>query len=164
MKKMFLSASLCLLISGCATTYQPLSFGGGYSETQLDFNVYTVTFSGNGHTTLERAGDMALLRAADLMLASGHAFFAVISERERNSTSAFAMPTYATTTGSINTYGGYSNFRANTTMSGGQIINISKPTKTMTVFGFKERPNITEMVYDAKFVTDSIRKKHNIKP
>ena len=44
----------------------------GFSETQLDTNVYTVRFSGNGYTSPSKAADFALLRSAEITLMRGN--------------------------------------------------------------------------------------------
>ena len=53
-----------MYLTGCATPYQPMSFGGGFAETQLDENVFRVEVRGNGFTGRERVQDFALLRGA----------------------------------------------------------------------------------------------------
>jgi hypothetical protein len=65
--------SLCIVatLSACATAYQRDGFTGGFSETQLDENVWRVTFEGNGYTREQRAEDFALLRSAELTLEKG---------------------------------------------------------------------------------------------
>src|SRR5882724_2256033 len=73
--------TLILSLAGCATTYQPQSFSGGFSETQLDKNVFRVSFKGNGYTQAERAEEMALLRSAELTLKNGFKYFVIIDGR-----------------------------------------------------------------------------------
>ncbi len=41
-----------------------------------------VSFSGNGLTSPEIAYDYALLRASDLTMANGYAYFAIVKEEE----------------------------------------------------------------------------------
>ena len=50
---------------------QSQGMSGGFSETQLDTNVYTVRFSGNGYTSPSKAADFALLRSAEITLMRG---------------------------------------------------------------------------------------------
>ena len=50
-------------MQSCATTYQSEGLTGGFSETQLDENIFRVTFYGNGYTGKERVTDFALLRS-----------------------------------------------------------------------------------------------------
>jgi hypothetical protein len=65
------------LLAACATAYQQKGLTGGFDETQLDRDVFRVTFKGNGYTAPERATDLALLRCAEITLANGHKYFAV---------------------------------------------------------------------------------------
>ena len=71
---------LPLLLFGCATTYQSDGATGGYSETQLDENVFVVHFSGNGFTKKARAADFALLRSSELTLEHGYKYFVIIEK------------------------------------------------------------------------------------
>jgi hypothetical protein len=48
-------------LTSCATGYRPVGFGGGYSATQLDENLFQVSFRGNGYTCQEKASHFALL-------------------------------------------------------------------------------------------------------
>jgi hypothetical protein len=67
---------MILSIQACATGYKSDGFVGGYSETQLDENVFKVAFRGNGYTRQDRAADFTLLRSAELALKSGYSYFA----------------------------------------------------------------------------------------
>ena len=55
-----------LLVSGCATKYQPVGFTGGYSEAQLDANTYRISFRGNGFTPRDRVDIYLLTDAQNL--------------------------------------------------------------------------------------------------
>lgn len=67
-----------LLVGGCATSYQPKSFSGGFSEIRLNEDTYQISVQGNGYTSTERARNIALLRAAELTLQAGGTRFVVI--------------------------------------------------------------------------------------
>ena len=68
--KNILLVLISFLIIGCMTStpYQPMGFKGGYENTQLDKNVFEVTFSGNGLTSSQRVRDFAMLRSAELTI------------------------------------------------------------------------------------------------
>ena len=51
--------------------------GSGFTDAQLAPDEFMVTFQGNGHTTSAQADDFALLRAAQVTLEHGFAYFAV---------------------------------------------------------------------------------------
>jgi hypothetical protein len=76
MKQAF-GLALALLFAGCATSYQPQGFGGGFSDVMTAPDSALVTFKGNGYTGSERVIQMALLRSAELTLQHGYRYFAV---------------------------------------------------------------------------------------
>lgn len=76
--KWLIGASCALALAGCQTAYQKTGLTGGYDELRLSENTYRVSVRGNGFTSKERAGDIALLRAAELTLAAGYERFAVV--------------------------------------------------------------------------------------
>lgn len=152
---------IVLFIQGCSTSYQKSGFSGGYSETQLDENVFTVSFRGNGYTGRERVTDFTLLRSAELTLNNGFKYFSIINSNNYTSNSTYVSPTTSNTTGSAYSSGNYAYGSATTTTSGGQVYNISKPSSSNTIVCFKEKPN-NMFSYNAKFIYKNIRKKYNI--
>lgn len=69
---------LTVIISSCATSYQRKTYHNGYSDLQMDKNLFQVSFKGNSQTSMERAVDFALLRASELTLINGYRFFTII--------------------------------------------------------------------------------------
>jgi hypothetical protein len=162
MKILVLAVVVALLIQGCATTYQSSGFSGGYSETQLDENVFNVSFRGNGYTGRERVADFTLLRSAELTLEHGYNYFAVIDANSYTSNSTYTTPTTSYTTGSAYGTGNYAYGSATTTTTGGQTYNISKPSSSNTIVCFKEKP-ANVFTYNANFIYKNIRQKYDIK-
>lgn len=152
---------LSLLVAGCATTYQPQSFSGGFSETQLDKNVFRVTFKGNGYTQGDRAEDFALLRSAELTLKSGFTHFVIVDGRSGTDYSSFTTPTQSTTVGSATIYGNTAYGRSSTTTTGGQSFLIRKPSASNTIVCLMARPDGV-FAYDAAFVYRSLTEKYGI--
>lgn len=150
--------SLAMLLGGCATTYQPESFSGGFSETQLDTNVFRVSFRGNGYTRAERVEELALLRSAELTLKNGFTHFVVINGHSREQLGTYTTPTQSYTTA----YGNTAYGTARTTTYGGQTFLISKPSTTNTIMCFAGKPDLQALVYDAKFVCNSLGQKHGV--
>lgn len=162
MKSIIALAFSVLLLQGCATSYQQSGFSGGYSETQLDENVFNVSFRGNGYTRRERVSDFTLLRSAELALEIGFHYFAVIDTNSYTSNSTYTTPTTSHTTGSAYASGNYAYGSATTTTTGGQTYNISKPSSSNTIVCFKEKPD-SVFTYDADFIYKNIRQKYGIK-
>lgn len=140
MIKIVAITSLLLLMQGCATPYQRTGLAGGYSEAQLDENVFRVSFAGNGYTGRERAVEFTLLRSAELTLENGFLYFAIIEADKHTS--------YSTHTSSSS--------------QGSTTHIISKPSSSNTIVCFKEKPE-TVFVYNAKFIYKSISEKYGIR-
>jgi uncharacterized protein YceK len=58
---------LTVLLSGCATSYKPLGWGGGYSDSEVGENKYIVRFSGNGYTKAAKAEKLCLSKSSRSM-------------------------------------------------------------------------------------------------
>jgi len=162
MKNLIVIAITVLILQGCATSYQKTGFSGGYSETQLDENVFTVSFRGNGYTRRERVADFTLLRSAELTLESGFQYFAIIDANSFTSNSTYTTPTTSHTTGTAYGSGNYAYGSATTRTTGGQTYNISKPSSSNTIVCFKEKPE-SIFTYNAIFIYKNIRQKYEIK-
>ncbi len=163
--KKFAVLTVVVALAGCATGYQSSGFTGGFTESQLDANVWRVTFKGNGYTSADRAEDMTLLRCAELALKGGFTHFAIVAGR--TSKEAFMVntgPATATTTGTVShAYGGTYNYTANTQVNSGPAIVASRPSSSNTIVAFKGRPdNVQGQVYDAQFVYNSLGKKYGV--
>jgi hypothetical protein len=152
---------LSFLVLACATPYQKSGLSGGFSETQLAENVFRVSFRGNGYSRGERAEDFALLRSAELTLESGYTHFGLVASGSSSETSTYTTPTTSYTTGSAYSSGRNVYGSATTNTYGGQTVFISKPSATNTVVMFRSKPDLQGMVFDAKFVYESLRKKYS---
>ena len=140
-----------ILLSGCSTGYKSDGISGGYSETQLSEAVYRISFRGNGYTSLEKASDFTLLRAAEIGLEKGFTHFAVVENNERISTS-YDAPDY-----NCSAIGNNVNCQPH---GGG---SAKKPRTASIVQYFKGKPpHAAGAVYEAKFVFRSISKKYEL--
>lgn len=145
-------------LQGCATAYQSSGFSGGYSESQLDENIFNVSFSGNGYTSGHKVADYTLLRSAELTLQNGFKYFAVVDANNHIEKSSYTSPTTYNTTGNVRG----ASYNANTTTSGGQTYHISKPSSSNTIVCYKEKPEHI-FTYSAEFIFKNITEKYNIK-
>jgi hypothetical protein len=139
---------LVCLLSGCVgMSYHARDpvWGLGFSETRLAPDVWRVMYRGY-YIPEAQAGDYAMLRAAEVVKAAGYRYFVV--ENERSS---------ATVMGSGYGYayaGSGSAFAA----------AYSYPETGLLVRGLPEKPARAEqMVFDAAFVSDEIKRKYKIK-
>lgn len=162
MKRLFTILFLVVFMQSCATTYQSAGFTGGFSETQLDENIFRVTFYGNGYTGRERVTDFALLRSAELTIEHGYKYFVTIDSDSFSKNSSYTTPIRSYTTGSAYSYGRHMSVSATTTTSGGETYNISKPGLSNTIICFKEKPEKV-ISYNAEFIYKNITQKYGIK-
>ncbi len=148
-----------VILAGCATGYGKAGLFGGYDDTQLDENVFTITFKGNAYTNMQRASDFTYLRAADLTLQNGYTYFAITYASKSVSTTTYTTASQTST--EINFYGNTAYGTSRTTP--GQTYTQNRPVIEMTIICFKEKPTTDATVFNAKFLSKSIRKKYNIK-
>jgi hypothetical protein len=73
-------AALALFVAGCAaaTPYHPMGLEGGYSQTRLGADLFTVIFQGNAHLPRRTAESYALYRTAEVSIESGFDYFVVV--------------------------------------------------------------------------------------
>lgn len=166
--------SFLFALIGCATSYQPKSLTGGFSETRLAENVYQVSFRGNAYTDMEKAADFTLLRSAEIALNSGYRYFAVVDAQSWQKQGVVTTPVQSTTTVSANTFGSINHFgnfgtyngsttgTLNTVTTGGDSYVISKPRTSNTIVLLKEQPVDGSFSFDAQFVTQSLKSKYGI--
>lgn len=88
--------ALVVGLAGClATPYQAMSFKGGYEETQLQPELFTVTFHGNAYTDMATVRNYALYRCAELTVARGFDYFEIVRDEKSTERSAIATGTQA---------------------------------------------------------------------
>ena len=116
-----------LLLVGCATSYQPEGYSGGFSDAMTGPDTAIVSFSGNGYTSENRVLAMLLVRCADITLQHGYRYFVVTGSQNMGHVSSFTTPGYSSTNlyGSYG-YGGFSGMSYTTTMPS-QTVNVYKP-------------------------------------
>ena len=165
MRKLFKNTFAVLsvmLLSACASTYTPKSTPpgfNGYFDTQLGENIFQAGFQGDGFDSRERVTDLALLRSAEVALQKGFTYFVIANMADNSSGANYVTPT--TTSATARVVG--NNVFVNATTYGGQSFYITYPNTTNTIICFKEKPAIQGLVYEARFVAESLKAKHGIK-
>ncbi|MDD5774133.1 MAG: hypothetical protein PHX78_11780, partial [bacterium] len=131
---------------GCATSYRSRGFNGGYSDTQLDTNVFRVTFNGNSNTTRERVNDFTLLRCAEVALNNGFEFFIIVDSSNSATYGTYTTPATTTTHTDVNVSHNYAHADSEATTYGGQTFITTKPSSTNTIMCYKNKPDINAMI------------------
>jgi len=158
--------TLTLGMVGCGspTKYEPTTWRGGFSDIQLDTNVYRVTFEGNSRTNATRAEDLALLRSAELSLSKGYSFFVIIDGKTRVDQTQVVNPvqTFSTTEIKRNERGRPKEKYTSTTTYGGDTTTYSMPSTINTIMLFHKRPDMNTVIYDAKLLCNSLGAKYQV--
>jgi hypothetical protein len=125
-------ALLCvaLALAGCSAPYGPEGLRGGFTEQQLDANVFRITFKGNISNRQAETDDLVLLRAAQVSQAHGFAWFV---------TSGIA-PTGTAASLATNVVG--------------------TPASTVTIAAYRTRPETSGVVYESVEVIDRLGKRY----
>ncbi|HZR70544.1 MAG TPA: hypothetical protein VFB01_15990 [Burkholderiales bacterium] len=153
---------LALALAACATPYQPRGLLGGYADTQLGENVFRVSFTGNGDTSVERAEDFALLRSAEVALEHGFTHFIVIAEKDQSQYVTHTEPTRSVSRETSTQSGDTTRTRTTTNTSGGQTSVVRQPGTVNTIACFRGKPDLPGIVFDAQFVVNSLTQKYEI--
>ena len=74
--------AILVTLASCATPYQQKSFSGGFSDVQLNDNIFNVSFKGNSSTSIERAVDFSMLRSAEIALTNGYKYFSILESEK----------------------------------------------------------------------------------
>ena len=162
MKKYIITAVICLAMSGCATSYQSKGLTGGFSSFKIDEAVYQVNFRGNGYTSPTKAYEYALLRSAEICLADGYRYFAVVDQAERGDSLSLRTGGTAQTTGTLSQFGNQLQYQGTTNYSPSQTFNFFRPDTGITVVFSKTRVDKV-LMFDALILSQSLKEKYNIK-
>lgn len=144
MKKIIVLLTFCFMLGACATPYKPASkhTSNGYFNTLLQEGVYDVSFKGNSDTSIKRAKDFALLRAAEVCLENGNKSFVVINSDNNSQTDS-------TVVSNTNAY----------TYSYSYLVSETIPHVSLVIKCSPEE----DLFFKAEDIKTNLRKKYNLK-
>lgn len=150
----FLFAGI-LFLSSCATPYKADGNLGGFGETQLDDNVFSVYFRGNAFIEQRNVKTYLLYRCAELTLEKGYDYFVIVGADTEATRGAIVTPgSYSsTTTGHATAYGNsaYGSAYSSGTYMPAQATPYTKYTSEATIKLFKGvKPHSLASSYQAK--------------
>jgi hypothetical protein len=127
MNKLIIATITALTLAGCATSYHPEGFTGGFSDYMVAPDEAIIMFNGNGFTGGTRVLSMAALRCAEVTLEHGYRYFVATEVVDTSSQASFTTPGYANTYGSASVYGNFITGNATTTFTPPQTRTINRP-------------------------------------
>ena len=154
-----------VVLAGCATPYQRDGGTGGYSEKRLLEYSFRVSFRGNAFTSRQRTSDFCFLRCAEVTLENGYDYFVLVGsvkiEKYKEPTTPCTPHTPDT---ACDKCGYYYGIRL-PIMSGAAtyIYAGSRPTNVIYCYKQESGMNESELVFDARSVSKSIRAKYSIR-
>lgn len=84
LKKFILNGTQVILLRHCSTPYQRRGMRGGFVEERLRHNEFSLSVDVNGYTSWDTMVDYTLLRASELSLDNGFAYFMLLNPKDRS--------------------------------------------------------------------------------
>lgn len=141
---------LIVILSSCATPYQPMGALGGYQEEQLAPDIYRVAFFGNGYTNPQTAAEYVIHRCAELTEQRGYRYFGILAVSDQSTTRTFTTPAHAYTIGTAyaNAIGNtaFGSYHGTTYYTPAQTIQFNFPRPVITIKMFNAWPKGAELV------------------
>lgn len=152
MKNLALFMIVSVLLNGCATTYKPNSFwnDGGFSETELQPNIFRISFKGNEMLSDDKVSDYLMLRAAEVCDSRNKPFMKLENSNSKKSSSGYIpavmnVNSFGNGSGMITSVPAFETFETNA-------------SALVTCLDKK-----TQGTWDTKFLVQSLKTKYNIK-
>ena len=156
--------AVAVLLSGCATPYQPTGFRGGFDDVALADDMYELRANGNAFTSAARVRDYVLLRASEIARERGFKYFVFVTSenRERIASHTFPGEYSESTTGVVTRNGNTATVSAQTegTYTPPQVFTTTKSASAAVVKYYREKPRGLEAVFDADVVYKSLSEKY----
>lgn len=141
--------AVTLLLSGCATTYQPKGFfsDGGYTESRIGANTYKVSFECNENTSEAVCDGYLFRRCAELTLNAGYDYFIMTEHTSDIFEKAVAVPGHYEKV----TKGSGSHRTTETKFTPGYVLNQRCPLSNATISMYRgARPDNIQNAFDAR--------------
>lgn len=143
----------CVLLAACATPYGKYGLLGGYTDSRIDENTFSISVDNNGMTTKQATSMQALYRAAELTVENGFDYFIVGNAANNSRSISMVTPGSSTSNTTINSYGSTAYANTTTRYSPSTIVPIELPNSTLVIKAFKgTKPDGVSTAYDAKSV------------
>lgn len=145
--------ALCvLLVSACATPYQPRGALGGFTDTQLDKNTIRISFNGNAYAQRDSVENYVLYRSAEVTVEKGFDYFVVVDSSAEVKHGAITTPgTYRSSTSAYAFSPGYATATTTGTYTPDQTVPFRKYGATVMIKMFNgQKPENLPNAYDAR--------------
>ena len=151
--KKFAAVCIALTLSACATPYGKYGLLGGFTDSRIEENTFSISVDTNGFTNQQTTSMQALYRAAELTAENGFDFFIIASGANNSTSMAMAMPGNSTSNTTVNAYGSTAYARTTTNYAPTTVVPMVFPNSTLIIKSFKgAKPEGASNAYDARAV------------
>ena len=162
MGKILFFTFMGLSLTACATAYKSNSFfnDGGFSETELQENIFKVAFRGNEFTNKDKIVDFTMLRAAEICSSRNMKYMIISNTSTENISTGYLPATINSNSyGTINSYGNNSNYSSNTNTIINPAVSLFDTKSNLFVQCLDKK---VANAWDAEFLSRSLKEKYKI--
>lgn len=157
------SLAFVLIFAGCAIGRSYHSADNmwklGYTDTQLNENVYRVSYAGYSIPQSE-CDDFAIMRASEIAKEKKYKYFRILTEKQSSQSQSFYIPGTTYTTGTVSGYGNAAQVNA-TSYSSGFMGTANYPVSTITIEMLAEKGDLIDIL-DAEIIWSALVQKHGV--
>lgn len=151
--KLYIAGLFSLVLVACATPYGKYGLLGGFTDSRIDENTFSIAVDTNGFTSQQTTSMHALYRAAELTVENGFDYFVIVNGANNSASMAMAMPGGSTSNTTINAYGSSAYARTTNTYAPTIVVPVAFPNSTLMIKSFKgNKPDGASDAFDARAV------------
>ena len=151
--KRTVAVMLAAILAACATPYGKYGIAGGYTDSRIDQNTFSISVDTNGFTSQQTTSMHGLYRAAELTVENGFDYFVIVTRTNNPTSMAMAIPGPGTSNTTVNDNGSTAYARTTTTTAPTTVVPMVFPNSTLTIKSFRgSKPEGVPNAYDARAV------------
>ena len=162
MEKILLLTFISLGLTACATAYKSNSFfnDGGFSETELQENIFKVSFRGNEFTKKDKVVDFTMLRAAEICSSRNMKYMIISNTSIENISTGYLPATINSNSyGMVNNYGNNSRYSSSTNTIVNPAVSLFDTASNLFVQCLDTK---VANAWDTGFLSRSLKEKYQI--
>ena len=151
--KKIVAVIVVAILSACATPYGKYGIAGGYTDSRIDENTFSISVDTNGFTNQQTTSMHALYRAAELTVENGFDYFFIVRDANTPTSMAMAIPGSSTSNTTITASGSTAYARTTATSTPTTVVPMVFPNSSIVIKSFKgTKPEGSTNAYDARAV------------
>ena len=145
--------AVVLMLNGCATPYGKYGALGGYTDSRVDANTFSITVDNNGFSSQQVTSMHAMYRAAELTVEHDYDYFVIASGASNPTSMTMVTRGSSTSSTTVSTFGSTATARTKTQYAPMTVVPIVFPNSSLVIKTFRGgKPTGQENAYDAREV------------